>query len=209
VVFANTHYGTGDERMRQAPSESIEAELRERLQELEKEPASCSRPSACGCGPSTTSRCWPRPGCAAGGELQPPPRRPGAGGGPLHPARLLPQGLPGGDRREPRGRAPAAGPVRRRPVPQGDPGRPRLPPALGPGQPAPPLRGVHRAGAGQASCLGHAGGVGARAQRPGGGAGDPADRPGRPRGDIVPTTGQIDDLRPGSTATVAAAAGCW
>ena len=31
-----------------------------------RRPASCSRPSGCGCGPSTTSRCWPRPGCAAG-----------------------------------------------------------------------------------------------------------------------------------------------
>ena len=29
-------------------------------------PASSSRPSASGCAPSTTSRCWPRPGCAAG-----------------------------------------------------------------------------------------------------------------------------------------------
>ncbi len=34
VVFANTHYGTGDERMRKAV-ESIEAELRERLPELD------------------------------------------------------------------------------------------------------------------------------------------------------------------------------
>ncbi len=65
VVFANTHYGTGDERMRKAV-ESIEAELRQRLRRARPGPASCSRPSGCGCAPSTTSRCWPRPGCAAG-----------------------------------------------------------------------------------------------------------------------------------------------
>ena len=46
-------------------------------------------------------------------ELQPPPRRPGAGRDALHAARLLPQGLPGGHRREPRGGPPAARAVRR------------------------------------------------------------------------------------------------
>ena len=65
-------------------------------------------------------------------ELQPPPRRPGAGRDPVHAARLLPQGLPGGDRREPCGGTPAARPVCGRPLPQGRPGRARLPPALGP-----------------------------------------------------------------------------
>ena len=44
----------------------IEAELRERLGELSVCGASSSRPSGSGCAPSTTSRCSPRPGCAAG-----------------------------------------------------------------------------------------------------------------------------------------------
>ena len=53
-----------DETMRQAVA-GIEAELRQRLGELEAQ-ASCSRPSGSGCAPSTTWRCWPRRGCAAG-----------------------------------------------------------------------------------------------------------------------------------------------
>ena len=52
-------------------------------------------------------------------ELQPAPRRAGAGRDAVHAARLLPQGLPLRDRREPRGRAAAARAVRRRPLAQG------------------------------------------------------------------------------------------
>ena len=98
-------------------------------------------------------------------ELQPPPRRPGAGRDALHAPRLLPQGLPLRDRREPRRRPAAARAVRRRQVPQGRAGRARLPAALGPGQPAAPLRGVHRAGAPVRLRLGHAGRLRARALR--------------------------------------------
>jgi len=55
IIFPATHYVAGDERTRNAIA-SIEVELGERLRELEQG-ASCSRPSGCGCGPSTTSRC--------------------------------------------------------------------------------------------------------------------------------------------------------
>ncbi len=68
-------------------------------------------------------------------------------------------------------------------LPQGRARRARLPAALGQGQPAAALRGVHRAGAAVRLRLGHAGALRARALRPGGGAGDPPDGPGRPRGD--------------------------
>ena len=116
-------------------------------------------------------------------ELQPPPRRPRPGRDAVHAARLLPQGLPLRHRREPRGRAPAARAVRRRPLPQGRAGRARLPPALGQGQPAAALRGVRRAGAAVRVRVGHAGRLRARALPAGGGAGHPPDRPRRPRGD--------------------------
>ena len=155
VVFANTHYGTGDERMQQAVA-SIEDELRERLGELER-----GRQAARGPAAPHAHRVRPRDagrdrGVQRGRELQPAPRRPGPGGGALHPARLLPQGLPGRPGREPRGRPPAPGPVRRRPVAQGDPGRPRVPPAVGHGQPTAAVRGVHRAHRPGHPAVGHA-----------------------------------------------------
>ena len=68
-----------------------------------------------------------------------------AGRAAPHPARLLPQGLPAGHRRVPPDGAPAARPVRGRPLPQGDADRARLPAAVGGGQPAPALRRVLRA----------------------------------------------------------------
>ena len=53
-VFPATHYVAGDERMATAMVK-IEAELQERLPGSRRR-ASCSRRSACGCAPSTTSR---------------------------------------------------------------------------------------------------------------------------------------------------------
>ena len=115
------------------------------------------------------------------------------------------------DRREPRGRPAAARPVRRRPLPQGGARRARLPPALGHGQPAAALRRVHRAGAPVRLLVGHPGALRARALDPGGRAGHPADRPGRPRGR------RSSRPRARSTTCIARidddgrprAAGCW
>ena len=53
-IFPATHYVAGPERMEHAIS-AIEAELGERLAELEAR-ASCWRRSGCGCAPPTTSR---------------------------------------------------------------------------------------------------------------------------------------------------------
>ena len=168
------------------------------------------RPAARGPAPADADRVRPRD---AGGdgrvrrhrELQPPPRRPPGGRGPLHPARLLPQGLPHRPRREPRGRSPAPRPVRRRPVTEGDPGRPRLPVAVGPGQPAAHLRRVHRARTGQTVVLSATPGPWEREHST-----QVVEQVIRPTGlvdpevDIRPTTGQIDDLRERIDATVAA-----
>ena len=115
-------------------------------------------------------------------ELQPPPRRPGPRGDPLHAARLLPQGLPGRHRREPRRRAPTARPVGRGPLPQGHAGRARLPPSLGEGQPPAALRRIHRAGPPGHLRLCHPGPLRDRALDADGRAGDPPHRPGRPGG---------------------------
>ena len=54
TMWPATHYVASEERMRQAIIR-IEKELTERLAWFERE-ASTSRPSACACAPSTTSR---------------------------------------------------------------------------------------------------------------------------------------------------------
>ena len=64
----------------------------------------------------------------------------------VHAARLLPRRLPARDRREPRRRAAAARPVRRRPQPQGHARRPRVPAAVGARQPAAHVRRGARTG---------------------------------------------------------------
>ncbi len=64
------------------------------------------------------------------------------GRGPVHTARLLPQGLPDDHRRVPRDGSPDRRPVRGRPLPQGGACRPRVPTPVGEGQPAAPLRRV-------------------------------------------------------------------
>ena len=69
-------------------------------------------------------------------ELLAPPLRPQAGGAPVLPDRLFPEGLPGRDRREPRDGAADRGHVQRRPGTQADPGRLRLPAPVGARQPS-------------------------------------------------------------------------
>ena len=141
LVYPATHYVTARERMVQA-MDGIEEELADRLADLEEQGK-----AARGAAAADAHRL--RPGDDARGgllqrhrELQPPHRRAGRRGAAVHPARLLPQGLPHGGRREPRHHPAAARPVRGRPQPQGGAGRARLPAALGGGQPAAPLRRV-------------------------------------------------------------------
>ena len=69
-------------------------------------------------------------------------RRPPRGRPSFLPARLLPEGLPHDNRREPRNGAAAAGHVRGRPLPQGQPCGIRLPPACRTGQQAAEIRGI-------------------------------------------------------------------
>ena len=95
--------------------------------------ASCSRRSACGCAPSTTSRCSPRSACCNGIEnytMHLDGRH--RGEPPLHPARLLPRGLPARHRREPRQAVPQLhGQYEGDRSRKDDAGRARLPPAVG------------------------------------------------------------------------------
>ena len=60
-------------------------------------------------------------GSAGDRELQPPPRRPQAGGEAVHADRLLPEGFPAHHRREPRHAPADQGDVQRRPSAQGGP----------------------------------------------------------------------------------------
>ena len=118
-----------------------------------------------------------------------------AGRAALHPARLLPRGLPDHHRRVPRHRPPDRRHVRRRPLPQDDPGRARLPPALGPRQPAPQLRRVRGARRPDPLRLGHA-----RRLRDRKSPGRVVEQVIRPTGlidpelEIRPIRGQVDDL---------------
>ena len=180
VVFANTHYGTGDERMRRAV-ESIEAELRQRLPEL-TDAGKLLEAQRLRMRTEYDLEMLAETGVCSGVELQPAPRRAVGGGGAVHLARLLPEGLPRGVGREPCGGPPAAGSVRRGPFTQRDPGRPRVPAALGHGQPPPAIRGVHRAHRTGHPPLGHPRALGTRTQRQRRRAGNPAHGAGRPRG---------------------------
>ena len=146
--------------------------------------ASCSRPSACACAPSTTSRCWPRPGCApasrttAGTSTDGPPGEPPYTLLDFFPKDFLvvldeshvavPQlhGQYAGDRSR-----------KETLVEHGF----RLPSALD----NRPLRFeefVERTDGPDHLAVGHPGPVGVRAQRQRRRAGHPAHRPGRPRG---------------------------
>ena len=92
-------------------------------------------------------------------ELLADPRRPAAGLGAAHAARLLPVRLRRLRRRVAPDGAADRRHVRGRPLAQADARRPRLPAALGARQPAAPLRRVPREGAAARVRLGHAGPV--------------------------------------------------
>ncbi len=115
-------------------------------------------------------------------ELLADPRRPAAGLGAAHAARLLPVRL-----RRLRRRVAPDGPadrrhVRGRPLAQADARRPRLPAPVRARQPAAPLRRVPRQGAPARLRLGHARPVRAAPLAGRRRAADPADVPRRPRG---------------------------
>ncbi|MEJ7719042.1 MAG: hypothetical protein WKF58_00625 [Ilumatobacteraceae bacterium] len=130
MVFPATHYVAGDERMRKAMV-GIEAELQERLAYFEQEGKLLE---------AQRLRMRTQYDLEMMGEV-------GYCNGienysmhidgrhvrrtAVHAARLLPQRLPDGHRREPRRRAAAARSVRRRPQPQGPARRPRVPPPVG------------------------------------------------------------------------------
>ena len=156
VVFASTHYVAGDETMRRAIV-SIEAELGERLAELEAAGQAARGPAAAAAHRATTSRCWPRSGCATASRTTAGTSTAAAPGEPPYtlldffPPDFLtvideshvavPQihGQYEGDRSR-----------------KDDPGRARLPAAVGPRQPAPHLRRVHRPGGPGGLPVGHA-----------------------------------------------------
>ena len=194
AVYAATHYVTGDDIIQRAVglhrgrAAGAPAGIREGGQ------------AARGAAPPGAHRARPRDAgrdrrVLGRRELQPPPRRPGAGRDAVHAAGLLPQGLPLRHRREPRRRPAAARAVRRRQVPQGRAGRARLPAALGQGQPAAALRGVHRAGAPVRLRLGDARGRSSSSTPT-----QVVEQVIRPTGlvdpevTIMPTKGQVDDL---------------
>ena len=132
AVYAATHYVTGDDIIQRAVG-SIEVELRERLQEFEKE-GKLLEAQRLRVRTEHDLEMLAETGVCSGVENYSrhlDGRAPGET--PVHPAGLLPQGLPLRHRREPRRRPAAARPVRRRQVPQGRARRARLPAALGHG----------------------------------------------------------------------------
>ena len=155
VVFAATHYVTGDEIIQRAVG-TIEVELRERLGEFEQE-GKLLEAQRLRMRTEYDLEMLAETGICSGIENYSrhlDGRAPGET--PFTLLDFFPKDYLLRHRREPRGRAPAPRPVRRRPLPQGRAGRPRLPPALGHGQPAAALRRVHRAGAPDRLRLGHA-----------------------------------------------------
>ena len=115
-------------------------------------------------------------------ELLAHPRRPAAGLGAAHAARLLPERLRRLRRRVAPDGAADRRHVRGRPLAQADARRLRLPAAVGARQPAAALRRVPREGAAARVRLGDAGAVRAAPLDARRRAADPADRPRRPRG---------------------------
>ena len=93
AVYAATHYVTGDEIIQRAVG-TIEVELRERLQEFEKEGKLLEAQRLRVRTEHDLEMLAETGVCSGHRELQPPPRRPRAGRDAVHAARLLPQGLP-------------------------------------------------------------------------------------------------------------------
>ncbi len=116
AVYAATHYVTGDDIIQRAVG-SIEIELRERLQEFEKE-GKLLEAQRLRVRTEHDLEMLAETGVCSGVENYSrhlDGRAPGET--PLHAPGLLPQGLPLRDRREPRGRPAAARAVRRRQAP--------------------------------------------------------------------------------------------
>ena len=206
-VFPATHYVAGSERMRRAIA-AIEVELGERLAELERE-GKLLEAQRLRMRTNYDLEMLREVGTCNGIEnysrpIDGRPRQPA-----VHPDRLLPRRLRAVPGRVARDRAPAPGPVRGRPQPQGDPGRARLPAAVGDGQPAAALRRVLGAGRPAGVRLGH---PGPYERRESGALVEQVIRPTGlvdPEVLVRPTKGQIDDLihevRSGSSAT----SGSW
>ncbi len=196
-IFPATHYVAGPERMERA-IESIEAELEERLADLEGK-GKLLEAQRLRMRTHYDLEMMRQVGFCSGIEnysrhIDGRRARDRAGDAD----RLLPGRLPAGDRRVPRDRAADRRHVRGRHVAQTQPGRLRFPAALRSGQPAAHLGGVRRSDrsdrlpvrdTGQV----RAGPVGRRVRR----AGDPPDRPGRSAGRRQ--THQGPDRRPDRT----------
>ena len=210
LIFPATHYAAGPERMERAIG-GIEAELEERLAELERQ-GKLLEAQRLRMRTTYDVEMMRQVGFCSGIEnYSRAHRRPRAGQPAALPARLLPGRLPHRHRRVARDGAADRRHVRGRRVAQADADRARLPAAVGGGQPAAALRRVHRAGRADGLPVGHAGPVGAgQGQGRGRRAGDPADRPGRPGGG-----GQADqgpDRRPDArdpACAPSATSGCW
>ena len=142
ALFPASHYTTDEERLKQAIA-GIEAELFERLAELEGE-GKLLEAQRLRMRTTYDLEMLREVGSCAGVEnysmhLDAPRSPPAA----LHAARLLPRRLALRGRRVARRDPAAARPVRGRPFAQGDARRARLPAAVGDGQPAAAVRGVH------------------------------------------------------------------
>ena len=181
-IGAATHYVTAPERMERAIT-SIEAELEERLAELERG-GQLLEAQRLRMRTTYDIEMMRQIGTCSGIEnysRHTDGRE--AGYGAALPAGLLPRGLPAGHRRVARHRAADRRDVRGRHVPQADAGRARVPAAVGDGQPAAALGGVPGADRPDGLPVRDPGAVRAgqvgRVRR----ADHPADRSGRPRGD--------------------------
>ena len=181
-IGAATHYVTAPERMERS-IQSIEAELEQRLAELERN-GQLLEAQRLRMRTTYDIEMMRQIGTCSGIENYSrhlDGRAPGQRA--ELPARLLPRGLHAGARRVARDRAADRRHVRGRHVPQAHPGRARLPAAERDGQPAAALGGVPRADRPDRLPVGDAGPVrdvqGRRHRR----ADHPADRADRPRGD--------------------------
>ena len=208
-LFPASHYVAGPERMERAIG-GIEAELDDRLAELERE-HKLLEAQRLRMRTSYDIEMMRQIGTCSGIENY--SRHidgRGPGSPPQLPARLLPRGLPARGRRVARHRAADRRHVRGRHVPQAHAGRPRLPAAERHGQPAAAVRGVRRADRPDGLPVRHpgqlrAGPVG-RLRR----TADPAHRPGRPAGDRQAHPGP--DRRPDGRDPAphrASASACW
>ncbi len=209
-IFPASHYVAGPERMERAIN-GIEAELAERLAELERQ-GKLLEAQRLRMRTTYDIEMMRQVGSCSGIENYSRHIDGREHGQPAeHPARLLPRGLPPGHRRVARDHPADRRHVRGRRVPQAGPRRARLPAAQRARQPPADLGGVPRADRADDLPVGDARPVraGARRRRRGR-AGDPADRPGRPRGGHQADQGP--DRRPAArdqAARRAATSGCW